>query len=90
MQDSFSGVRGVAAGGDASGAIDNEGKLWMWGLITDATSDGTLPVPKTALGHVAAPCMSSYQKHPLIVPGLDPVSDVAIGSHHVLAVTSPS
>jgi hypothetical protein len=62
----------------------------MWGLITDSTSDGTLPVPKTALGHVAAPCMSSYLKQPLVVPGIDPVQDVALGSHHVLALTSTS
>lgn len=64
----------------------------MWGLIAE-TSDaglGRLPGPKTSLGQEPAPCVSRHQKNPSVVPDLDPVTDVALGKNHVLAVTSTS
>lgn len=92
VQDSFEGVQSIASGGEASAVLDKGGKLWMWGLLAESSESGglRLPMPKTAFGQEPAPCVSRHQKSPLVVPGLDRVSDVALGKNHVLAVTSTS
>ena len=88
LQDTFAGVQSISSGGEASAVVDRDGKLWMWGLVAESTDWGRLPGPKTSFSQDPAPCVSKHQKHPLVVPDLDPVTDVALGRNHVLAVTS--
>jgi alpha-tubulin suppressor-like RCC1 family protein len=91
VQDSFEGVQHIASGGEASAVVDKAGKLWMWGLLAESSDSGIrLPAPKTSFGEAPAPCVSRNQKQPTIVPDLDPVTSVALGKNHVLAVTSTS
>ena len=91
LQDTFEGVQSIASGGEASAVVDRAGKLWMWGLVAESTDPSSrLPGPKTVYGREPAPCVSKHEKNPLVVPDLDPVTDVALGKNHVLAVTSAS
>lgn len=80
----------LEAGGDASAVVSPDGKLWMWGQVTDTTRGGELPAAQTAHGQAAMPCMGAARKQPVLITDMDPVSQVALGTNHVLAVTSPA
>lgn len=91
MQDSFQGVKTIACAGEASAVLERGGRLWMWGTLEGSgESRMSLPTPKTAHGSEPVPCISRHQKDPQVVPDLDPVTDVALGKNHVLAITSTS
>lgn len=88
MQGDFGGVDQLEAGGDASAVVCPDGKLWMWGQVTDTTMRGELPAAQTAHGQAALPCIGSPRKQPTLITDMDPVTRIALGTNHVLAVTT--
>ena len=60
----------------------------MWGRVDDATLEGTLPPVTSAAGKAPLPCFNSFEAHPVLIPDLDPVQHVALGSNHVLVATA--
>jgi hypothetical protein len=88
VQGALNGVAELAAGGDASAVIDLDGTLWMWGCISDATANGSLPPAKTAAGKAPLPCLNSFEHNPVRITNIDRVRHVALGSNHVLAAVS--
>lgn len=90
VQGDFDGVQQLEAGGDASAVVTPDGKLWMWGEVTDTTMRGELPAAQTAHGQAAMPCVGAPRKQPVLITDIDPVSQIALGTNHVLAVTAPA
>eukprot|EP00892_Ulva_mutabilis_P000121 jgi/Ulvmu1/10109/UM006_0059.1 len=84
----FGGVDHLEAGGDASAVVCPDGKLWMWGQVTDTTMGGDLPAAQTAHGQAAMPCVGAPCKQPTLIADMDPIIRIALGTNHVLAVAA--
>lgn len=77
----------LSAGGEASALIDQEAKLWMWGRLAVARSKDDPPVQLTS-GKAVMPCLNDWERAPVQIECLGGVTDVALGTNHVLAAAS--